>query len=400
MKRPIEISLVIAVAATAGYFFHGMMPETSATTQSTQVAKLPALAANEIAFAAGAPQLSAIKVESANLAPLPISEPLNARLTYDDEVTAKISSPIAGRITKLNVAAGDAVASGSALIAIDAPDLAAAVADTRKAQADELRKRLTVERSDKLFAAEVIPRKDLEVAQADFVQAQAETLRAQLRLKNLSPNGAASSGSLIIKAPLAGTVVERKANPAMEVQPGMADPLLIVSDLTRLWAVIDLPERYVGQVKEGLIINFTVDAFPGEIFDGRVSRIGQTVNPDTRRVQVRCDVSNAARKLKPEMYAKVTLLAQGDYPAVRLPNSALITDGLYSFIYVETRPQVFEKRKVTLSVQDREFSYVKQGVSKDEKVVTVGALLLQSEQAITPYSPNATNASNTSNAPK
>ena len=79
------------------------------------------------------------------------------------------------------------------------------------------------------------------------------------------------------------------------------------------------------------------------------------------------------------MYARVTLLTDEGKQAVRLPNSALVTEGLYSFVFVETQPRVFVKRKVQLSVQDREYSYVSAGIAKGERVVTSGALLLQSE---------------------
>ena len=90
---------------------------------------------------------------------------------------------------------------------------------------------------------------------------------------------------------------------------------------------------------------------------------------------------HAHGKLRPEMYARVSLLTDEGKQAVRLPNGALVTEGLYSFIFIETAPRVFVKRKVQLSVQDREYSYVTSGVAKGERVVIGGALLLQSEMA-------------------
>ena len=83
--------------------------------------------------------------------------------------------------------------------------------------------------------------------------------------------------------------------------------------------------------------------------------------------------------LKPEMYARVSLLTDEGVKAVRLPNSALVTEGLYSFVFVETRAGVFAKRKIDLAIQDREYSYVRNGLVKGERVVVGGALLLQSE---------------------
>jgi len=369
-------ALVLAVAAgAAGYFAGGRQAAPDVKPAAPVEVRVP----NEIRFPDGAPQLTALRTEAAVEAPLPLAEPLNGKIAYDEDVTARISSPIAGRITSLKAAAGDTVKAGQVLASLDAPDLAAALADTSKAQADEARKRLALERTQKLLEAEVIPRKDYESAAADYAQAQAETRRAGARLKNLSPMPGDGPG-LALRSPMGGMVADRKANPATEVQPG-GEPLFVVSDLSRLWVLIDLPEHHLAKVKPGLPVSLTVEAYPGETFRAVVARVGQVVNADTRRIQVRCDMRNPDGKLRPEMYARVSLLTDEGKQAVRLPNGALVTEGLYSFIFVETAPRVFVKRKVQLSVQDREYSYVTSGVSKGERVVIGGALLLQSEMA-------------------
>jgi cobalt-zinc-cadmium efflux system membrane fusion protein len=82
------------------------------------------------------------------------------------------------------------------------------------------------------------------------------------------------------------------------------------------------------------------------------------------------------------MYARVTLVADDKVKAVRLPNASFVTDGLNSYVFVETEPGVFSKRRVTFSVQDREFGYLASGVKPGERVVTTGALLLNAELAI------------------
>lgn len=379
MRAVAGVLAVAALAGAAGFFLRGSAAP--AAPEGKAYAKAEARTPNQLQFAEGSPQLAAIRVEAAIEAPLPIAEPLNGRVAYDDDATARITSPIAGRIVRLGAAAGDSVKAGDVLAVIDAPDLAAAFADTRKAEADETRKKLGLERAQKLLEGEVIPRKDFEVAAADLAQAQAETQRARLRLKNLSPDGAGSARGLALRSPVAGVVAERRANPAMEVQPGMADPLFVVSDTRRLWVMIDLPERHLAQVKPGLPVAVSVEAYPGETFRATVARVGQVVNAETRRIQVRCDLANPQGLLKPEMYARVSLLTTEGRNAVRLPNSALVTEGLYTYVFIEARPHVFSKRKVDLAVQDREYAYVREGVGKTERVVIGGALLLQSELA-------------------
>jgi len=329
-------------------------------------------------YAPDAPQLAALKVAPAEELPVPLAEPLNGRIAYNENYTARVSSPIAGRIVSLKLQPGDTVKAGDVLLALDSPELVQAAADFAKAQADETRKRLAFERAQKLHDGEVLPRKDLESAEADLAQARAETQRAQLRLRNLVPGGAVRT-DYVLHAPIGGVVSERKANPGMEVRPDLADPLFVITDPTRLWVMIDLPERNLSKVAPGHPVSVEVDAWAGERFAATIEKVGETVDPATRRIQVRCSLPNPARKLKPEMYARVTLLADENQRALRVPNGALITEGLYSHVFVEKGPGVFEKRRVALRLQDRNYSYVASGLTAGERVVTSGALLLSSE---------------------
>lgn len=331
-------------------------------------------------YAADAPQLAALKIKAAEELPVPLAEPLNGRITYNENFTARVSSPIAGRIVSIKLQPGDTVKAGDALVALDSPDLAQAVADLHKAEADETRKRLAFERARKLHEGEVLPRKDYESAEADLAQSHAETQRAHLRLRNLVPGGGTRE-NYVLRAPIGGVVSERKANPGMEVRPDLPDPLYVITNPKHLWVMIDLPERNLSKVEPGHPVAVEVDAWPGERFAGTIEKIGETVDPATRRIQVRCSVPNPARKLKPEMYARVTLLADENQRALRVPNGALITEGLYSHVFVEKSRGVFEKRRVTLRLQDRDYSYVASGLSPGERVVAAGALLLNSEFA-------------------
>ena len=338
-----------------------------------------------IKIAPGAPQLAAIKVAVVEEAPLPLAEPLNARITYDENVTSRVSSPIPGRVgpaVRLAGRRGERAATRS--LTLDSPDLAAAVADLKKAVSDEARKKHAFERAGKLLEADIAPRKDFETAQADYDQARAETRRAELRLRNLGPAPAGESAQYTVRAPIAGVVVDRHANPGMQVRPDLADPLFVITDPTRLWVIIDLPERALGKVQPGRPVAIEVDAFPNERFAAKVAWVGEIVDPATRRVPVRCTLLNPYRRLKPEMYARATLLAEHGERAVRVPNEALVTEGLYTFAFVERAPGEFERRKLSLAFQTPESSYVLSGLVAGERVVVGGALLLNAELAETP----------------
>lgn len=379
INKTLQVAVLIVFAA--GTFSAGAL--WSGRHSNETVAPATAPKEREILrFASGAPQLAMLQISEAPLMAVPLSEPLNARIAYDESHTARVSSPVSGRIIELRKQPGDAVARGEALAVVDSPDLGAAIAEAAKARADERRKDLALGRARELYAGEVLPRKDLESAEADHAQARAETTRTLLRIANLNPRNAPLTGErLLLAAPFAGIVAERKANPGMEVRPDLPDPLFVVTDLRWLQVAIDLPESVLPRITLRQPVAVEVDAYPGRTFRGRVERISPVVDPALRRIQVRASVENADGRLRPEMYARVTLLPNEDRNAVRVPNGALVTEGLRHFVFVEREPGVLVRRKVELAQQDREYSYVSEGLARNERIVTTGALLLQSELA-------------------
>ena len=320
----------------------------------------------------GAPQLSYLHIEAVAALPAPLVEALNARVAYDDNVTARVFAPAAGRILALPVQAGDAVAAGARLAVLDIPDYA----DLHKADAELRLRRAAFERARLLFEHDAIARKEVESAENELAAAGAESERAHARLRNLRP--LAGQGGFALNSPLAGIVTERQANPGMEVRPDQDKPLFVVSDPSRLWVIAELPEKDLARVRVGQSVGIEVDAWPQKSFPGRVLAVGDVVDPQSRRVPVRCAVENPERLLKPEMFARVTLESEGRH-LPRVPNKSIVTEGVNDFVFVEKEAGVIEKRQVRLSWRGHEASFVGEGLSAGERVVTTGALLLNAE---------------------
>ncbi len=353
------------------------------TADNTALAEQPAsqASADTLKYPVDAPQLTFLQIKPVQAFPEPLVEPLNARIAYDDNHTARVFSPLSGRVIGINVEAGQQVKAGDALLRIDSPDFALASSDSMKADADLLRKQQTYDRAKQLLDIQGIARRDYESAEADLHQAEAEALRAKAILRKLASHTTTTEGQFILRAPLAGIISERQVNAGSEVRPDAANPLFVITEPQHLWVLVDLTELQLGKIKVGQPVLVEVDAYPGEVFHGKVTVIGESLDPVTRRIQVRCYVNNAKLKLKPEMFARVTPTAGNKSDLPRIPNTALVTQGLYSFIFVELSPGVLQRRRVSLATQDRDYSYVKEGLRAGERIVTSGALLLNSELA-------------------
>ncbi len=380
LKRSLFGLVLLVLLSAAGIF---VWKKYQAAELADAEAEKPVVHAptDTIRFAPNAPQLAFLQVKAVESYPEPLVEPLNARLAYDDNHTARVFSPINGRVLKIVADVGRDIKAGEELVTLDAPDYAQATSDFAKAGADLKRKYQAFERARGLLMTSGISLRDLEAADAEYRQAHAEAKRAEARLHNLQSTATVTEGSFALRAPVSGTISERQVNVGSEVRSDAGDPLFVITDSKQLWALIDLPERYLDKVSVGQPVSLEVDAYPGEVFKGKVTVIAEALDPVTRRIQVRAEIDNATHRLKPEMFARAMPVAASESAMPRLPNSAFFTIGLHNYVFVEQSPGVLQRRQVALGLQSHEYSYVKDGLKAGERVVTSGALLLNAELA-------------------
>jgi cobalt-zinc-cadmium efflux system membrane fusion protein len=204
-----------------------------------------------------------------------------------------------------------------------------------------------------------------------------ERTRARLGLLGISP--ANHSSLFTLRAPIAGTVVERSALPGMEVRADAGTPLVTISGLEELWVFADVYERNLAAVRAGQAAQVSVASYPGESFPARIEHVGDMVDPQTRTVKVRLATANPERKLKPEMFARVALALSGPAAAVTVPTRAVLSDGEANIVMVAVADGRFAKRRVEVGAESEGQLPVLAGLSAGERVVVDGALFLKAE---------------------
>ena len=376
IKLYLSLFVVVAVGGLTFYFStHKPMPADPASVTSPAAHTT----ANVVHYPVGDARLNLIKTQHIPLTPIPVADELSARVTYDEDLTARITTSFSGRIVELRASPGDKVNVGQVLAIIDSPDVGMALAELNKSKADEKRKQLAVRRAKELVPGEAISKRDWEGVQAEYEQARAETARAEQRLKNLNPHNLAIDGQRVILAsPIEGTVTERTALPSMEVGPSLASPLFVVTQFEKLWLSIDLPESMLGKVKVGSPIAIVSDAYPEEKFTATIIRLGKVINPNSRRASALAVLDNSTGKLLPEMFVRASIL-QDKGNAVRVPNQALTIRGMNTYVFIEKSPGNFHLQEVKLVKRGIDFSFVADGLTGHERIVTRGALLLDAE---------------------
>lgn len=183
--------------------------------------------------------------------------------------------------------------------------------------------------------------------------------------------------SLELKAPIDGVIIERKSTVGELI--GKETEVYTISDPTDLWLLAEIKERDIGAVRAGQDVSFTVLAYPGEHFKGRIVLIGNRVEPQSRTLEVRVAVNNTDGRLKPGMFADVEIATTALQDVLVISDQALQTMDDAQVVFVATSDTRFEKRVVKTGLEQRGRVQIVDGVKEGERVVTEGSFILKSE---------------------
>ncbi|MDD5349665.1 MAG: efflux RND transporter periplasmic adaptor subunit [Chthoniobacteraceae bacterium] len=291
---------------------------------------LPALLAVLCAalFLGGCGRKSAVPTfETAPVQTGDITQYVTATGTLNAVVSVDVGSQISGRIQALNADFNSLVKKGEVIAEIDTSLYQAAVdqakGDLESARAALDLAQIKVDRERALIERKAGPQSDLDTAEAEYRQAKA-TLDIK---KALLAQANANLDHCRIEAPVDGIVITRKVDVGQTVAAAMTTPVLytIAKDIRQMRIITNVSEADIGQVKNGQTAEFTVDAFPDEVFNGKISqvRLSGTCTDNVVTYQTVVDVANPEQKLFPNMTAQVSILVAQRRGILTVPNAAL-----------------------------------------------------------------------------
>ncbi|HZL38397.1 MAG TPA: efflux RND transporter periplasmic adaptor subunit [Tepidisphaeraceae bacterium] len=319
-----------------------------------------------------------------------------ARLAFNSLATAVVGSAVQGRVADIKVNVGDMVKKGDELLIVESPELGLAQSDYLlkrtgivTAQAAVGPAKAAYERGKSLYdSSQGIALGELQKRDADYKAVQNALLTAQAMLKEAQSklgfigmsaeaiaqlaNTGQISPRYAVRSPLAGTVTERDVTLGELVKPDQPK-LLVVSDMSTLWVLADVPESRIRDVAIGARATVTLPAMGDASYDAKVSRIGLSVDPATRTIRVQIDVKNDAT-LKPGMFAEADIVStlaadNGDEATLAVPASAILTvDGTTAvFVPVKGKENTFAKRLISVGNSAGGFVAIVSGLTQGKK---------------------------------
>ena len=304
--------------------------------------------------AGGAPMGMPVEAEVAQATD--VSQEIIAVGSLRSNESVMLSSEIAGRIAAIRFQEGQRVEQGLPLFDLDDSVYRAELAQARAALSLSQRNH---ERAGELFERKLISTRERDEAAAKLDVDKATVALAEAHLARMH-----------IRAPFSGTVGLRAVSPGDYINPGQA--LAPLEQISVLKVDFRLSEAALSAIAVGQQLNLEVDAYPGQVFPGRVYAIDPKLAEDTRSIGIRARVPNDKGKLRPGLFARVKLAIAQHRGAVMVPEQAIVPQGEALFVYViEDGKAALKPVQVGLRMNGR--AEITSGVAPGDVVITAGA---------------------------
>ncbi|MGX0939386.1 membrane fusion protein, heavy metal efflux system [Cupriavidus metallidurans] len=318
-------------------------------------------------------------IQSTPAAMQDIAEPLllTGTLTANQDKLAKVSVRLPGRVVAAEASLGQPVRAQQRLAELESIELGETQAAYQQALGEAHVAEAGLTRAKRLAVDDIIPQKDLLRAQADAQRAGAALRAAGDKLRMLGVAASETPGTrsrFPVVAPFAGTVIEKQAVIGTLVQADQ--PLFTIADLSTVWLEADVYEKDLAKLTTGIDATVTVEAYPNLAFRGKLTYLGAVMDKASRTVKARVEIANPDGKLRPGMFASVTLATANRTHALALPTGAIVQ--------IQGKPAVFVAGKDGFAPRAVEPGHVmggqttiQAGLSAGEPVVVSGAYALK-----------------------
>ena len=325
-------------------------------------------------------------------------------LTVNQNQTAHISSYVHGKVVSHTADLGDRTHIGQALVTINSLEFAQAQADFLRARANYLLSKKEFERAKMLWAEKAIEEKEYLRREAEHEKLATEygALGSALhsygitheqidelikKCKEIEDKEYAceiADPNLPILSPIAGTVIFRDVVKGEHVEPEKI--LYMVSDLSTLWAILDVYEKDLPHIRKDSHVTITTSIYPGSQFPGKITYISDLIDENLRTVKIRVEVDNKQGFLKPNMYIQGKIENRTEQKDIlAIPEEAIQNLDGEKIVFILEEGDIFAVRHVTLGYKIGNNRIITQGLSEGDRIVIRGAFYLKAEISKTTF---------------
>jgi membrane fusion protein, heavy metal efflux system len=331
-------------------------------------------------------QLASVKVEPVEEHEFPVEKEAIGGIDFNEDMETQVFTPYQGRIIALFASIGDDVKKGQTLFTIDSPDLLAAESNLIAAAGVMDLTTRNLARLRELYKTLAVSQHDLEQAVSDQQTAEGNLRAARDSVRIFGKSDAEidkivadrlADPTLVVPSPINGRITQRSAAPGLFVQPGNPPPPYVVANIDTMWMLANVIENDSPAFRVGQTVKVRLSAFPDRVFDGKITTIGASVDPNTRRVLVRSEIRDPQHELRSGMFGNfiISIGAPSLSPAVPLTGVVREGDGTQT-VWVTADRRRFVRRTVKIGDSRDGYRQILDGLKVGELVASEGAIFL------------------------
>ncbi len=325
-------------------------------------------------FALSDTMLKKISVAEVTLQPLTNELRFYGKISVDNTKMVEVYPMVGGNVLEVFAGTGDAVTKGQTLATIRSSEVAGFDKDLQDAINDVQIAKKNLQVSEELYQGKLNSELDVIQARGQLSKAQAQLRRINetLKIYHVKP------GSVYeVRSPLNGFVIEKNINADMQLRSDRTDNIFDIAQIDEVWAIANVNESDIQMVDKGMDAYVTTISYPDKVFTGKVEKIYNIIDPDTKAMKFRVPLKNTDMLLKPEMRASIVVKSKAeDRSMLSIPANALIFDKGRNFVMIFHDRYNVETRPVEVFRQVGDVVYINSGLQKGEKVINKNQLLI------------------------
>lgn len=298
---------------------------------------------------------------------------LFGKVTADNSRQAQVFPVVGGNVAKVSVELGDYVKQGQVLAVIRSSE----VAEYEKQRLDAINDVAIAEKNlqvaNDLYAGKLTSEKDKVLAEKELQKAKASLQRIN-EIFRIYSIGAGAAYNVV--APISGFVIDKNITQNMQLRSDKGESMFSIAQIDEVWVMANVNESDISRITQGMEAEISTISYPGKIFKGKVDRIFNVLDDNTKTMKVRITIQNQDLLLKPEMSAIISLKMREPDSMVAIPSSAVIFDKSKYWVMVYKDRSDIETRQVQVYSENGDTTYVRSGLSAGESVISKNQMLI------------------------
>lgn len=313
-----------------------------------------------------------IKYDTVSIKPVYDELRLIGKITFDQEKVVRIYPLVSGNVVDVKVTLGSFVKKGQVLAIIRSSEMAGAKNDLISARSNLAIAEKNYAAAADMYKSGIISDKEYTTFQKELDKAKSELNRANTVI-SIYGN---SSKDYVVSSPISGYIVEKFVNANMQIRSDNGTNLFTISDLSKVWALANVYESDIAEITENEQVEINTISYPDKKFTGKINKIYNVLDPDTKTMKVQIQLDNKDYLLKPEMFISAIVHHKTNREMLSIPAGAVIFDRNQYWVVVCKDKCNLKAQKIDIYTSNSINSYVRSGLATGDRVITNRQLLI------------------------